>query len=223
MPEVQGRTVTFPVEVRRATAWSAQFLVPRSSAQSLLPPPLRAFGVAGRAIVALAVQRYEDCDLGAYDEVALSILVRRLDGGREPAVYIRQLPVNRGFTLEAGRTIWGYPKWLADIDIAETTSGMRCVLREEERTSAEIEIRHGGLFRMRERAVPTYSDAEGTLNFTPWEMHGGTRARLGGGSVRPGAGRFADDLRALGFPRRSVLSTTSRDLRASFGPSQQVR
>ena len=185
----------------------------------MLPSPLRPVSVAGRAIVAIAVQRYEESDLGAYDEVALSILVRRHDGARGPAVYIRQLPVTQTFTLDAGRTIWGYPKWLAEIDIAERGGRVRCVVREDGITACEIDIRGGGPIPMPERPVPTYSDAENLLNLTSWQMHGATRGRIGGARVTPGAGRLGDDLRALGFPHRAVFATTTPGWQASFGPS----
>jgi Acetoacetate decarboxylase (ADC) len=208
--------------VRRATAWSAQFLAPRAAAQRMLPAPLRAVSVAGRAVIAIAVQRYEESDLGAYDEVALSILVRRHDGARGPAVYIRHLPVTQGFTLEAGRTIWGYPKWLADITVTELDGAVRCTVREDGEAPCEIEIRTGGPVRMPQRAVPTYSDAEGRLNLTSWVMNGATRGRIGGAHVTPGTGRLGEDLRALGFPRRAVFATSTPVWRASFGPSSPL-
>ena len=33
------------------------------------------------------------------------------------AAYVHHLPVDQAFTLEAGRTIWGYPKGMADFTI----------------------------------------------------------------------------------------------------------
>ena len=35
------------------------------------------------------------------------------------AAFIHHLPVNQAFTLEAGRTIWGFPKIMADFRVTE--------------------------------------------------------------------------------------------------------
>src|SRR3984957_21298123 len=78
---VQGRTVRLPVEVRRAAQWGVQYLVPAAAAQRLVAPTgLEVTGpVPGRALVALAVCRYDDTDLDPYHEVAVSFVVRPHD------------------------------------------------------------------------------------------------------------------------------------------------
>src|SRR5665213_2573832 len=82
--QVLGRTVGLPVEVRRAAQWGVQYLVPAAAAQRIVD--LTGLEVAGplpgRALVALAVCRYDDTDLDAYHEVAVSFVVRRHDAHR---------------------------------------------------------------------------------------------------------------------------------------------
>ena len=76
-----GRTVRLPVEVRRAAQWGVQYLVPAAAAQRIVDPTgLEVTGpVPGRALVALAVCRYDDTDLDPYHEVAVSFVVRPHD------------------------------------------------------------------------------------------------------------------------------------------------
>ena len=71
----------------------------------------------GRAIVVLMLMHYIDGDLGEYHEYGTNVMVNPpgLDGDAGHArfrcgAFIHHLPVDQAFTLEAGRTIWGYPE-----------------------------------------------------------------------------------------------------------------
>ncbi len=37
----------------------------------------------------------------------------------DAAAFIHHLPVDQSFTLEAGRTIWGFPKIMADFTVSD--------------------------------------------------------------------------------------------------------
>ena len=116
-----------------------QYLVPAAAAQRIVGPTgLEVTGpVPGRALVALAVCRYDDTDLDPYHEVAVSFVVRPHDAARNPSAaqrtreffsgaigaYIHRLPVDQEFTCAAGRDIWGFPKWVTTIDIDEPAAG----------------------------------------------------------------------------------------------------
>src|SRR5262249_57826082 len=110
----------------------------------------------GRAVGPLAFMRYPDGDLGPYQEFGVAFLVRHK--GMEPAsaftksagvargfmgAFIHQLPVNQEFTLEAGRGIWGFPKFLADIDIDRAGPAARCELRHHGEHVLTLSIRRG--------------------------------------------------------------------------------
>lgn len=233
MPVVQGRAVGFPVEVRRASSWAAMFAVPADAAQALVEQTgLRvAEPFPRRVIVTLAFVRYEDSDLDAYDEVAVNVMVRPHEGpaGRGPGqlararAYVHQLPVNRSFTLEAGRQIWGYPKFLADIAIDRAGTWRTCSLLDEGTHVLTLAIRERGVFGVPARVTPTYSFGDGTLRLTPWEMQGSPRARLGGARLVLGDHPIADDLRVLGLPRRALATVRVPDVRARFGAPEVVR
>ena len=137
--QIQGRTIGLPVEVRRAAQWGVQYLVPAAAAQRVVDPTgLEVTGpLPGKALMALAVCRYDDTDLDPYHEVAVSFVVRPHDAPPRPTTaerlreftsgaigaYIHRLPVDQPFTCAAGRDIWGFPKWVTTIDIDEPGAG----------------------------------------------------------------------------------------------------
>ena len=215
--EIQGRTVTLPVEVRRARTWAAQFLVDAEPVSLLLPPGLSAVKVAGRAMAIIAVARYEDGDLDRYNEVGVAFLVRAA-ARKGIGVYIHHLPVTQEFTLEAGRTIWGYPKFMAEIDIVEHPGGARVLLASDGEEILQLDLRHGWV-SMPSRAIPTYTYTDGVLRETKWTTSGRARGRLGGGRLELGTHPIAKELRGLGLPKKPIAVQTVPEMRATFGAS----
>ncbi len=129
--EIQGTVLTMPVQIRRADNHVAMFSVPAAAAQAMIDyGGLRVFEYrAGRAVAMLMLVRYIDGDLGEYHEFGTAVMVnppgstlRGLGGFGNAAAFIHHLPVNQGFTLEAGRTIWGFPKIMADFTFGDATT-----------------------------------------------------------------------------------------------------
>lgn len=218
--QIQGRTVTLPVDVRRARTWAAQFLLEASAVQQLMPPGLSVTKVAGRAMCIIPVARYEDGDLDAYNEVGVAFLARAT-GRKGVGVYIHHLPVTQGFTLEAGRTIWGFPKFMADIDIVEHPGGARILLASDNEEILQLDVRRGWV-SIPSRAIPTYTYMDGVLRETPWTTSGRARARLGGGRLELGSHPIAKELRALGLPKKAFAVQTVPEMRATFGASTVI-
>ena len=88
----------FPSRCAGPAQWGVQYLVPAAAAQRIVGPTgLEVTGpVPGRALVALAVCRYDDTDLDPYHEVAVSFVVRPHDAPRhasagpaDPGVLLR--------------------------------------------------------------------------------------------------------------------------------------
>jgi hypothetical protein len=218
---IQGRTLTFPIEVRKARSWAAQFLVDARAAQAQLPPGLEVVRIFGRAMLVIPVVRYEDSDLDSYNELGIAFLVRR-PGSKGPRVFIKHLPVTQEFTLEAGRTIWGYPKFIANIDIVEHPGGMRATLTADGARVLTLDVRRS-LFPMPARTLPTYTYLNETLRETNWDMPGvRARGRLGGGNIQLWTHPIADELRALGLPKRAFATQTVAEMRAVFGPAETI-
>ncbi len=243
--EVLGRTVGLPVVVRRAAQWGVQYLVPAAAAQRIVEPTgLEVTGpLPGRALVALAVCRYDDTDLDAYHEVAVSFVVRRHDAPRGPAAaqrvrefatgdigaYIHRLPVDQEFTCAAGRDVWGYPKWITTIDIDEPDpgsargTGTTVRLVDEGIHTLTLTMAGGGPIRLPSQAPPSYSFRDGVLRRTEWTTESdGVTGRFGGATLVLGDHPMADELRTLGLPRRAVFTSHAAQMRASFGAAEVV-
>ncbi|MGK5550004.1 acetoacetate decarboxylase family protein [Actinomadura kijaniata] len=226
---IQGETVALPVRVRDASVASAMFAVPADPAQAVIA--YSGLEVArplpGRAICSLAFVRYADGDLGPYHEFAVAFLVRPPGRARGVGAFIHWLPVNQAFTLEAGRSIWGFPKEMADIPMDLSGRIRRCAVRVGGRTALEVAIRPGVRVPAG-TAAPTFdafSCLDGVTRRVPWTMapHG-VRARPGGVSLRLGDHPVAAELRGLGLDRARALSGTCVErLEMAFDAATEVR
>jgi Acetoacetate decarboxylase (ADC) len=244
--QIHGRTIGLPVEVRRAAQWGVQYLVPAPAAQRIVDPTgLEVTGpLPGKALMALAVCRYDDTDLDSYHEVAVSFVVRPHYTTPDPSpfdrireftsgaigAYIHHLPVDQEFTCAAGRDIWGYPKWITTIDIDEPGRGatrrgtgttVRLVDGGEHVLS--LTMTSGGPIRLPAQAPPSYSFRDGVLRRTQWQTSGaGVSGRPGGATLVLGDHPMADELRSLGLPKRALFTSATSHMRASFGAAEVV-
>jgi hypothetical protein len=244
--EVLGRTVGLPVEVRAAAQWTVQYLVPLTAAQRLVDPTgLEATGpLPGRALVALAVCRYDDTDLDSYHEVALSVVVRPHDAPRRASMahrlrefgqgaigaYIHRLPVDQEFTCAAGRDVWGFPKWITTIDIDEPRSsdpqsGSSTTVRlvDDGTHILTLAMSSNGPVRLPAHAAPSYSFRDGVLRRTEWTTTSeGVSGRLGGTTMALGDHPMADELRSLGLPKRALMTSHAVRMQATFQAAHVV-
>lgn len=228
---VDGQRVTMPVEVRAARQAAATFAVRHAAAQQVVDHTgLRATRRGRFAIASLALVDYTDNDLGAYKELALAILVDDPTGRAAKgsvSTLIHRLPVTEEFTCLAGQGIWGFPKWIADMDIAFDDRGASCVLRHDGSEVVRITMRRGRVPLPR-RPMPMVAfscDADGVVRRTPWTTEGTGRqtVRPGGVTVEVGYGHpLADELRTLGFPRQAIATMFDDHMTATFGKPEVV-
>jgi hypothetical protein len=224
--EVLGRRVGLPVEVRTARSAAATFLVRHDAAARLMAntgvEPKRLPG--GRAACILALVQYVDNDLGPYNEVAFSVAVGAREG--EPAgAYIHQLPVDGEFTCAAGRGIWGFPKWLADIDLTIDDRRAQCRLSHDGDLVLELSISNRVIpLPSKPMAMSAYAHLDGITRRTPFasratEVRGGP---LGAHLVLGDRHPMARELRSLGLPKRAVMSSVIGNMAATFGSASSL-
>lgn len=230
--DVEGTTVTMPVEVRDAAAGFATFLVRRRTVEALLPAPgIEPLTVLpGRTLMSVGVIDYRDNDLGDYNEVAVLFFVRPATAQRRQGpvsllrawrrgtlgTWIWQLPVDQTFTMHAGKRIWGFPKWLADIHVAgqhpdQDEGAPADPTRWRGRLSVDgqhvltLDVPRGGTREMPPTEVGTYTFMGGSWHRTAWTQQAREVGfRLGGGRVELGRHPLAGTLRSLGLPKRPV-------------------
>ncbi|WP_212761904.1 acetoacetate decarboxylase family protein [Nocardia uniformis] len=223
---VLGETVTMPVEIRTADTSSALFPVDPAPVRELLAGTgLAPLTFLGRAFCNLAFVRYVDGDLGPYHEFAFSVMAHQPGRKGSSGAYIHWLPVNQSFTCEAGQSIWGFPKLMADIDITPTRRGHRCEVAVEGRKVLALSISDGlpAPSGAGGSSIDAYTYRDGVLRRTPWDMNpAAVRMRPGGARLELGDHPIADQLRSLGLPKTALFSSRIGKLHMTFGEATTV-
>ncbi len=238
---IQGEAVTLPVHIRDAEVHVAAFGVPSGRAQHVVDySGLRILPWApGRTVCGLMFIDYRDGDLHRYREFGVGFLVRGVAGGGPAGafgdvrallaggagVFVHRLPVTEEFTLEAGRTIWGFPKVMSQIELTRGRSSHRGVVRLDGGLVADLRLSRGipvpgaGV----SSAIDVYSHLDGVTRKIPWTLSAsGTRTRPGGGHLLLGPHPWADELRYLGLPHRALFTSTIAHARMRFDAAEIV-
>lgn len=228
---IAGTVLTMPIQIRTANLHSAIFSVPAKPAQRLIDySGLTVFPhLPGRALLVQMLVHYLDGDLGSYHEYGTAIMVRppgnTARSGR-PAAFIHHLPVDQPFTLEAGRTIWGFPKIMADFDVRQSqqTGKVGFEVRADGQLIAGIEFSPGLRLPARgSQVLKTYSHRDGVTREIPWQMRiSGLRARPGGARLQLGDHPYAKELAALGLPKRALASQSAANVAMTFGDAHVI-
>lgn len=224
---IAGTVLTMPVRIRTADLHSAVFSVPATAAQGLIDySGLRVFQyLPGRALLMTMLVRYVDGDLGRYHEYGTALMVKR-PGKRNgrPAAFIHHLPVDQKFTLEAGRTIWGFPKTMADFQIHQATKGFGVEVSAGGELILGMEFSRGlPVPSLGSQVLKTYCHRNGTTREIPWEMRlSGMRIRPGGARIHLGTHPYANELAALGLPKRALMSQSAANVAMTFGDAHLI-
>ena len=232
---IAGTVLTMPVHVRTANLHSAMFSVPAAATQRLVDySGLQVCEyLPGRAIVLQMLVRYIDGDLGQHHEYGTAIMVNppntTAPAPRGPralakaAAFIHHLPVDQEFTLEAGRTIWGFPKVMADFTVHEgrtfgfeVSAGGQLIAGMDVGPGLPVPTRGA-------QVLKTYSHQDGVTREIPWEMRiSGMRARLGGARLRLGGHPYAKELESLGLPKRALACQSAANVEMTFGDARTI-
>jgi Acetoacetate decarboxylase (ADC) len=219
--EVGGRVVSLPCVVRDASAGTAMFEVDCDAAQAMVPDAFEVVESApGRCQLVIAVIDYRDNDLGDYLEIGITFVVVPRGGLGEPGTYIYRLPVDQGFTCEAGRMIWGFPKSVEEITLDYEDDSVTATLSMGGELVLRLTLPRGGDDVMAPAPMVTYTMIDGVACRTPFTQGGaGAQVLVGGEGVRLELGDhpLARELAALGLPADAVLSTWTERMSGSFG------
>ncbi|SEG67174.1 Acetoacetate decarboxylase (ADC) [Nonomuraea solani] len=225
-----------PVRVRDAEICSAFYPVRADAARAVIAySGLDVTEVLpGKAVCVLMFVDYRDGDLDTYHEFGMAFLVRPpgstgasgLADLKQAGVFIHWLPVDQSFTLEAGRTLWGFPKELAHIDLRLGSPYKRCVLRKDGRLVLDMLIKPGAPMPGAAAMTPldAYTHRDGVTRRVPWSVvrARGARIRPGGALIRLGNHPIAKELSELGLPKRAMFSTTISRAAMTFGAARET-
>ena len=219
--EIAGRTVAMPCVVRDASAGTVMYEVDAGAAASLVPDGFRLVESApGRAQLNLAIIDYHDNDLGDYREVGVTLFVAPAGAPDDRAgTFITHLPVDQQFTCEAGRTIWGFPKTVEQIDLAYADDAVTATLRMDGALVFELTLPRGGSDEMPPLPMTTYTVIDGVPHATAFSQGGSGSQVLGGGdsvSLTLGDHPLAKELAGLGLPSTPQLTTWTERMQGTF-------
>jgi hypothetical protein len=218
---IQGRPITFPMEVRAFNSLTMGFTVPVEPAAALLPgsafEPVEVGDGATQLIVAIC--DYRDNPWGDYNEVNLGFLARPVGAAADVlGSFVYRMPVDQDFTCEAGNEVMGFPKVVERIDARYTQDEVTFRLWTASSVAFSVVAP-----RVRADAPPdrietvSYSYLHGTPCATPLAMD------LATGAIDPGAirlevgdGPVADELRSLGLPKAPDFCSYGEGLSATF-------
>ncbi len=238
--EFQGREVRLPCQVRDASSGSATFLVGARAARAMLPG--ETYDVVeilpGRALLSLAIIDYKDNDLGDYNEVSLAFVVRERTAPRglpylgaawnvargRLATFIHWLPVNQGFTRDAGEGIWGFPKTVEEIDFDYAEDRATCRLAAGGRHVLTLSLPRGGKKTLPDNELVTYTYIQGVPHKTRFTSGAEGFGFAGGGGARLELGDhpYADQLRTLGLPKKPLMCTWMERMHGTFLAPEKV-
>jgi Acetoacetate decarboxylase (ADC) len=216
--QIQGRTVTLPVVIRDSLFAAAVFSCPADAARTAVADErLTPMTIAGRGLATLMCVKYRDSDLDAYDEVGLMVVVRGPARGAIGA-YTVELPVTQTFTLEAGRAIWGLPKWLAHATMSFRRSGVEVSMCDGGQPVLTAALDVGGLRIPAPITAPMVCWAvrpdgpqAGELLRGSFRIRlEGLRIRWGGARLILGDHRMARTARLLGMSGPSLCTAVAR-------------
>jgi hypothetical protein len=203
--EIDGRTITFPMEVAAMDAATLVFSVPADAAQALLPGT--DFEVVqmidGVAQLVIALCDYQQNPWGDYLEVNLGFLARPRGAGDEViGSFVYRMPVDQEFTCKAGNEVMGFPKTVQDLRRSDLPGRIGFELRVDGRVELGITFDEPEQTGEPTRVdTGSYSYLHGEPHETPLSMDMGT-GLIDTTSVRIelGEGLVATELRTLGLP-----------------------
>jgi hypothetical protein len=232
---IAGTVLTMPVRVRTAYQHTAMFAVDADAAQRMIDySGLQVCRfLKNRALVVLMLMRYEDTDLGQYYEYGTNVMVNPpgsnaggLSALQSAGAFVHHLPVDQSFTLEAGRTIWGYPKVLADFTVRNGHQfGFDVSIDGQLAVSMEFQPGFAvpSRFTSGKQVHSTYSHLDGITRETEGEMVlSGVRYRPGGVKIRLGEHPYARELASLGLPKRALFSSSAANVDMTFSDARLI-
>ncbi len=183
------------------------------------------------------LMRYEDTDLGQYYEYGTNVMVNPpgtpaseatgLRALQSAGAFVHHLPVDQSFTLEAGRTLWGYPKVMADFTVRNgrrfgfdvSIDGQLAVGMEFSPRAARargVHLAQAGAQHLLPSRRRDPRDGGGEMLLTA------VRYRPGGVELRLGDHPYAAELAALGLPKRALMSSSAGNVDMTFGNARVI-
>ncbi len=220
--DVGSARVDLPIYYYRDDSFLGIFTADREAVRALLPSD-QLYPILtpnGRALVGIAAFNYLHTSIGPYGEVGIVLLctygrpappwLPLLLESRFPGwgAFVLHLPVTTRVARDAGRVIYGYAKFIADMEFEKTPVLQRVRLSEGGRHILTLTVRQQGLVIHDNRPLITFSVRNGELIRTRIPVYGiyhlGLRPGLG--TLVLGDHPIAQQLRELRISSSAVVT-----------------
>ncbi len=175
----------------------------------------------GRALVGVGAFNYIDTSIGPYGEVGMIIptvhaasppldILPALMEARYPGfgMLVLHLPVTTMAARDGGRGLWGYTKFVADMDFKNTPEFMECRLSEKNDHILTLRVEKKGMVLKDKKPMITYSVKDNNLIQTIIPQKSSFRLALApdGSSLELGDHPAASTIANLGLGRKPLIS-----------------
>ena len=221
--DVGVTSIELPIRYWRTDCFMGLFPADYGAVRELLPSsrlhPVRLPG--GRALVAVVAYNYLETGVGPYGEIGISPLCT-LDRAAPPLLalvqgyrhgfsgFVAHLPVTSRIAREAGRRVWGYPKFVADMDFDLRPERQQVTLAERGSEILRLEVRRSGHVALERAPLTTFTVRDGRLVRTSVATRAHVATTLGssGGVLALGDHPVGRALAGLGLSTAPVVTRT---------------
>lgn len=220
--DVGSAKVDLPVMYYRDDSFMGVFSAALEPVQALLPSQ-DLFPVTlqnGRGIVAVAALNYIETGVGPYGEIG--IVIPCTHGRQAPPFlpllleerfpgfgwFVQHLPVTSIVARDGGRVIWGYSKFVSNMDFQKRPAYQRVRLSEGDSHILTLTVQQRGLPLRDNRALILYSVRDGDLLKTTVPSRAMYQLGLkpGSGVLELGDHAIADELRRLDISTTAMIT-----------------
>jgi len=235
--DVGSVKVDLPILYYRDDSFMGVFTAAREPVRALLPSrqlyPVLAS--AERAMLVVIAFNYFETSVGPYGEIG--IVIPCTDGRQAPpwlplaleakypgwGGFVLHLPVTSRVAHDAGRGIWGYTKFVSDMDFQKRPAYQRVRLAEGDSHILTLTVQQSGLTLKDNRPLITYSVLDGQLLKTVVPSRSVYQLGLTptSGKLELGDHEIADELRSLDVSA-TPIATKNYLTRYGILPAGQV-
>lgn len=213
--------IDLPIRYWRTDCFMGLFAADADAVRALLPSRrLRPVRLArGRVAVAVVAYNYLETSVGPYGEIGISPLCT-LDHDAAPVLgltdgyrhgfagFVAHLPVTSAIAREAGRRVWGYPKFVADMAFEFLPERQTVTLAENGQEILQLEVRRSGRVALERTPLTTFTVRHGQLVRTTVPTRGYVATGVGGGELALGAHTVGRELAGLGLGSAPLVTRT---------------
>lgn len=226
--EIEGRRITFPMEVPEINLATLMFSVPSDAAAKLLPGS--AFEIVevapGIAQFIMALCDYRQNPWGDYNEVNLGFLARPVGEPEQVGSFVYRMPVDQEFTRQAGTRVMGFPKTVEKIDVSYGDDEITFRLVFDGELAFEVcipRVAPAGAPGRIEATSFSYLDGEPYATRLGMDVATGIVADPEDIRIEIGNGEVGSELASLGLPKPPDFCSWGEGLSATFYLGHPVR